>query len=181
MSRTRFIVSLAAFLSLGVAAPALAQQPQTPAKPPRREKKVWTNEDLEALRQKTILSDFRGTAPAAAATEGAAAAGEAVEGAARPAAAAATPKEKDPAEYQKRLSPLRAELTTVENRLRELRNYKSNPNRGQAGLALGGENLNLTPENEIANLEARRREILRQIDEIEAEARRNGLSPGAVR
>ena len=155
---------------------ALAQE-KPPAKPPKKEKKVWTNEDLEALRARVPLSEpGPGAAAPVAAAEGASA-GEA------PAAGTgeAYSRQNDPAWYRQRAASLRAELERIDSEIRRLRDFKSNPSSGSAGLALGKDNLSLTPENQITQLEARRRQVQQELDDLEAEARRKGYSPSLVR
>jgi hypothetical protein len=48
-------------------------------------------------------------------------------------------------------------------------------------LLLGQSNIPLTPENQIQQLEAQRRDVQRQIDALEDQARRNNIFPGAIR
>lgn len=158
---------------------ALAQEKPPAKEPPRKEKKVWTNEDLEALRATVPLSELgpgAGTpAPAAPAEEtpvGEAAAAEKGQ---------AYSRENDPEWYQKRAASLRAELDRIDSEIRRLQNFKSNPSSGSAGLALGKNNLSLTPENQIEQLQARRRQVQQQLDDLEAEARRKGWAPGLTR
>ena len=83
--------------------------------------------------------------------------------------------------YRQRASSLRAELDRIDGEIRRLRSFKSNPSGGSAGLALGKDNLSLTPENQIEQLESRRRQVQQELDDLEAEARRKGWSPGTLR
>lgn len=156
---------------------ALGQQ-RPPAKQPKKEKKVWTNEDLEALRARVPLSEpGPGSAAAAApAVEGAAAAE-----AAPAAAGEGYSRQNDPAWYRQRASSLRAELDRIDSEIRRLQNFKRNPASGSAGLALGKDNLSLTPENQIEQLQLRRRLVQQELDDLEAEARRKGWAPGTIR
>jgi len=176
MSRAWISASIFCIALAGGPSAALAQQ-KPPAKPPAKEKKVWTNEDLEALRARVPLSEpGPGAAAAAPAAEGASAAASA------PAAAGEDySRQNDPAWYRQRASSLRAELDRIDSEIRRLQNFKSNPASGSAGLALGKDNLSLTPENQIEQLQARRRQVQQELDDLEAEARRKGWAPGAVR
>lgn len=104
------------------------------------------------------------------------------EGTAKPGAPAeAYSKDKDPKWYRERAASLRAELDRIDGEIRRLRDFKSNPYSGQGGLTLGKENLSLTPENEIEQLQRRRRQVQQELDDLEAQARRNGFSPGTTR
>ena len=158
---------------------ALAQEKPPVQQPPKKEKKIWTNEDLEALRATVPLS---APGPGAAAPAAAAPAEGAPAAAAAPAGKGeAYSRQNDPEWYQKQAASLRAELDRIDGEIRRLQNFKSNPSSGSTGLALGKDNLSLTPENQIAQLEARRRQVQQELDDLEAEARRKGWSPGTIR
>lgn len=173
-----FATTFCLALAFGPSA-ALAQEKPAAKQPPKKEKKVWTNEDLEALRATVPLS-----APGPGAAVPAAAAP--AEGAA---AAAATPagtgeaysRQNDPAWYRQRAASLRGELDRIDSEIRRLQNFKSNPSSGTTGLALGKDNLSLTPENQIEQLEARRRQVQQEFDDLEAEARRKGFTSSLPR
>jgi len=148
---------------------------------PKKAKKVWTNEDLERLRESSSISVLGGpAAPAGAPSKGAA---EEAGGGGEKAGAggAAYVKAKDPQWYQQRMASLRAELERTEKEISRLQNFLQNPSTGQAGLTLGQYNARLSPGNQIEQLERRREEVRRQIDDLEAEARRNGIPPGVLR
>jgi len=157
----------------------LAQEKPPVQQPPKKEKKIWTNEDLEALRATVPLSE---AGPGAATSVTAAPAEGAPAAAATPAGTGeAYSRQNDPAWYRQRATSLRAELDRIDSEIRRLQNFKSNPSSGSTGLALGKDNLSLTPENQIAQLEARRRQVQQELDDLEAEARRKGWSPGTIR
>ena len=173
--------ALGILLSFGLAlfgAATAAAQAQPPAKrPPQKAKKVWTNDDLEELSARVPRSEF-----GAAAGPGSAAAAETKAGGeAKPGETQAYAKDKDPAYYKQRAAALRAELDRIDSEIRRLRSFKSNPSSGTGGLALGQDNLSLTPENQIRQLEVRRSQVEKELDDLEAEARRNGFPPGTVR
>jgi uncharacterized small protein (DUF1192 family) len=163
-------------------APAQSQQPaeKKPPRPPARERVVWTNDEIELLARRVQLSDLGPgvplTPPApAAGGQGAAPAGE-------PGSAASSySRENDPEVFRQRAARLRAEIERIDGELRRLRAFRNNPNMGQAGLALGTDNISQTPENQIQQLEQRRARAQQELDDLEAEARRKGWPPGATR
>ena len=173
--------ALGILVSLGLAlfgAATAAAQAQPPTKrPPQKAKKVWTNDDLEELRTRVPLSDFGAAAGPASAPAAETKAG----GEPKPGETPAYAKDKDPAYYKQRATALRAELDRIDSEIRRLRSFKSNPSSGTGGLALGQDNLSLTPENQIQQLEARRRQVEKELDDLDAEARRTGFPPGTVR
>lgn len=159
-------------LALGLAAfPALAQAPQTQPsqKPSPKPKKVWTNDDLEALRGGVSTPV---AAPAAPAAEAAQAAPEKP----RP-----LPQEKDPKYYRSRLEPLRKQLADVEAKIKETQAALNDPFRGTNAVVLAQPTPVMRPEDQFAAYEKQRKELQQQIDDLEAQARQNGISPGDIR
>lgn len=167
------ILATPAFAQARPAGQAPAKQQPAKARAP---KKVWTNEDLEALRGRVPISTVGEAAPPAEAT---AEASPAAEGAARPAGAPYS-REKDPEWYRQRLSGLRAELDRIDEQVRRLREQSRNPTQATNTVALGAGG-GLSQEDQIATLERRRSQVQQQIDELEDQARRNGIEPSRLR
>jgi uncharacterized small protein (DUF1192 family) len=166
----------------GLPAMAQAQRPpeKKPAKAPARERVVWTNDEIELLAKRVPLSDL---GPGIALTsEAPATAGQAPPAAGTaPAGAPSYSRENDPEVFRQRATRLRAEIERVDGELRRLREFRNNPNMGQAGLTLGADNISQTPENQIQQLEQRRAKAQQELNDLEAEARRKGWPPGATR
>jgi len=199
----------AGMLALAVAAvPALAQTAQSsqtapPAQTvknqPQTPKKVWTNEDLSELRG-GVTSATAEAAP----TEGEAK-GEAQ---AQPAAAgkeAPLPPEKDPKTYLAKLEPLRKQLADVEAKIREIQDVTDHPIDGKNAIKLNQQAPNfppqdqapgyqksrpddtlygnqvVRPQDQLTVYEQKRDQLQQQIDDLEAQARQNGISPGDIR
>lgn len=170
-----FVLATAPAAAGGGAAPP-AQAGKAEKAKPRKAKKVWTNDDLDRLRNTVPVSTL-GASPARAQAAGEAAAG----GPEKAGAPEALPKEKDPEWYRQQMGSLRAELERTEKEISRLRSFLANPSTGQAGLALNKENDSLSPANQIELLQRRRDEVKHQMDDLEDQARRNGISPGALR
>jgi len=88
---------------------------------------------------------------------------------------------KDPKWYAKRLVPLRQELVEIDQQVRAMRQARKD-GRGTTGAV----NLDKPPEGVNADadlllLQQRRTAVLQRIFEIEDDARRNELAPGAIR
>jgi len=177
----RLLVAILTLVSFVAASLFAAQQPAqkpVPAAPAKKAKKVWTNEDLEALRHTARVSTASSEGPSAAppAAESPAVAG--APAAEKPAEA----QKDDPAEkLRKRLEPLRAELDRIDAEVRSLRQARSSGRTTGGGIDVTKTPGGMNTDDQIALLEKRRQEILRQIDEIQAEARRAGISPGSIR
>jgi chromosome segregation ATPase len=161
-------------LMLALAAATALAQTAPPQQSKPKEKKVWTNDDIPDLRARSHVSVL-----GEAATESAPKGKEEKE---KESAKTAAPKDKtkDPKYYQERLAPLRAQLDQIDSRIKELQDYTAHPTTG-AGMVLNQRNLSLSPQNQIDQLQQRRAKIQQQIDDIEDEARSNGVAPGDVR
>ncbi len=175
----RLCVSLVLSLALAAAgAPALRAQ-QSQATKAKKEKKIWTNDDLDQLQDKgrvSVLGETPAEAPAAAGGQPAAIPADKSAEKTEP-----YMKEKDAKWYADQIGKLRTELERLDAETRRLRDFRSSAKGAMSGLVLGQPNASLTPENQIEQLEARRREVRRQIDDLEDQARRSDIAPGAVR
>jgi hypothetical protein len=148
---------------------ALARGGNTPASPyptPDRQVKVWTNEDVEALGPRFEPARPATTAPAQPA----------------PASRSATPvaPEKDPRWYAQQLAPLEAELENISNQASALQQFRATGTGLPTGLNIVAPCEGYGTDNFIAQLEARRQEILGQIDALADTARLNGMPPGIL-
>jgi chromosome segregation ATPase len=157
---------LAVAILLALPAMTLAQAP------PKKAKKVWTNDDLEALRQRSPLSEFSTTAAAAPPAGG----------------EAAVTERQPPSESQllaekvsKRIAGLREELATVESELASLRRASTSGATTGQGVSINVVPGGMNTQDKIQALEQKRRELQSQLSDAEDEARRMGFSPGELR
>lgn len=140
----------------------------------QQSKRVWTNEDLEELQARGLISIVGPVADAA------------------PAAAMTTPTEaarhnsrtEDPAWYSDQATELQAQLNErmaavllARQNLAQARSLRQTT----GGINLAEANAGTTPEAGIAILEARVSEVLSRFDELAELARRNYIPPGALR
>ena len=149
----------------------------------KRGPRIWTNDDIERLVRGERINvvgsiTASGAEPAAAAEQATSAEAEA---AATPAQEAQPqkPKEQTPEYWQERAKPMREELAKVDQQLQQLRS-------GQGQAASNAINVNtdapgVDVRDTIQRLEQRRAELQRQMDDLQAEARRVGVPPGWVR
>jgi hypothetical protein len=146
-----------------------ANAPASPHPKPDRQIKVWTNEDVEALgprfepARETVQVTPRG---AAAVT--------------LKAVSAPLPPEQDPRWYAQQLAPLESELESVSNEASELRRFRATATGLPTGLNLVAPCEGVGTDNLIAQLEARRQELLDQMDALADTARANGMPPGIL-
>lgn len=150
------------------AAPAQTSSAQKP--PEKKAKKVWTNDDLDSLRAGPRGGGGSASAGASAAEE------EKPAGKEKP-----VPREKDSKMYREKLAPLRAQLEQVDAQIKQVRDQLTNPVKGSNAVDLSHTSAIMRPEAALSQLEQKRREIQQKIDDLEEEARRNGVSPGDIR
>jgi hypothetical protein len=169
-----FYVSLVAVSALVIALPSLAaEKPRTAqTSPSTQSKKVWTNEDMDELRVRGLITTFN-PAPEMIAQVSTVA----------PEPARFGPRTADPAWYANEASILQAELDRREAALREAQaNLVLAQERiTQPGIAMDQGNVGITPAAGIAILEAQVREVQNQLDELSDLARRSNIPPGDLR
>lgn len=161
---------LALSLAAAPAQTAPAQQPE------KKAKKVWTNDDLDALRGGAPGVTVASTAAAAAVTEETAEKKETGEKKEKP-----EQKEDPVKKLRDKLLPLRAQLDQIDAQIREVRGQISNPFKGNNTVDLKHVSATMRPEDVLKSLEQRRQGIQQQIDDLEEAARRSGISPGDIR
>ena len=186
-----FSAVLAATLSCAIAFPESASGEDKPAAPspavaasstaarPDREKKVYTNDDLEQMWPKQPASAGNSQpAPANGSAPAQVRRSAAVSRAARATNAPAT-AEQNPLWYAAQLDSLYAELDSLSSReasLREFRETGSAPG-VTIGLQFYAPCEGITTDNAIQQLALRRKEILQQISDLQDTAQQNGVSP----
>ncbi len=146
----------------------------SPRPKPDVEKKVWTNDDFPATPAASRAANSNERAVAALVAEPPA---EQVE----TSAAAPVDPEQDPRFYILQMASLENELAGVENEERRLQNFRATSTGIQPGLQIYAPCEGVGTDNLIAQLDARRRDILGQMDAVSDTARRNDMPPGILR
>jgi hypothetical protein len=187
-----FPAFLAATLSCALAAPAFASGDDKPAAPstapaakaarPDREKKVYTNDDIDQMWPKPQAATSESqNYPASSYTPPVAprsTVGSRSVSAASAAGAPASP-EKNPVWYAAQVESLYAELDRISSREESLRDFRQSGT--DAGVTIGlqfdAPCEGITTDNAIRQLAARRQEIEQQINDLQDAADRNGVPP----
>lgn len=150
-------------------APAQSQPPSSsPAAPKKKPKKVWTNEDVGAISGGvSVVGDSSGAAARKPEDKKTDARGQSGQSAV--------------ASFRKELQSLRGQLEQTEKQISDLRNFKADNTSPSDGLKMTGR-YNMVPlEEQIRQLEAKRRQIQARIDDVEDQARKLGIEPGDLR
>jgi hypothetical protein len=162
---------LAVILALAIAFPSRAAEKPRPAQSGKTEK-VWTNDDMDQLRARGLISTFSLAPETTAQAQPA-----------RSEPATFTPKTEDPTWYAEQAAILQAELDKRESALREAQANLAQAAEGitQPGIAMDKKNDGITPEAGIAALQAQVLEVQGQLDELGDLARQNNIPPGVLR
>jgi hypothetical protein len=152
-----------------------AEKPPAAQAGQKRPAKVWTNDDLDQLRSRGLIS-IVGQEP----VETAAQAASAPSGTAAP---GYNSRLEDPAWYAQEAADLQAELDRRQAALQEQLTAMANAAAGitQPGIALDRPTIGVTPDAALAILSAQVQEVQTQLDELSDLARQNDIPAGVLR
>jgi hypothetical protein len=147
--------------------PAATSAPPAPAKaqaaplPNAKPAKVWTNDEIDALRNNHNVS---------------------VVGTRLPQNVSATSKgnsqEKDPAWYRRQLAPLRAEIDKLDGQITRMQAFLSGENVSDP--ASLHPKMVPTPREQLKQMQDKRQSDQQKMDDLLDRARHNGVEPGAL-
>jgi hypothetical protein len=187
-----FPAILAAALSCVIASPAFASGDDKPATAsaapsgtvvrPDREKKVYTNDDIDQMwpKPQAVTSGSQGS-PATASTTPAVRRSAAVSRAVSTTNAPAS-RESNPVWYAAQVESLYAELDSISSREASLRDFRATGSDAGVivGLQFDAPCQGITTDNAIQQLAIRRQEIEQQISDLQAAAQQNGMPPAVT-
>ena len=182
---------LAAVLSCVIASPAFASGEDKPAAVsavpsgtlvrPDREKKVYTNDDIDRMwpKEQAAANDLQN--PASASAPAVARRSALLS---RPVSATNAPasRENNPVWYAAQVASLYAELESISSREESLRDFRATGSDAgvTVGLQFDAPCEGFTTDNAIQQLELRRQEIVQQISDLQNTAEQNGMPPAVV-
>jgi hypothetical protein len=176
-------LSLAAAFASITAAPAFAAGPgDGPASPkpkPSVEKKVYTNDDLDALAAKYGGPARRNTSSANAAPQ------RAPQPSAASSRPAILPNDQNPVWYAQQVVSMQSQLASIDTQIADLSEYRASQSTAAPGVSTGfglyGPFGGITTYNRIDQLARQRQEIEAQMNALADTASSNGFSPGLLR
>jgi hypothetical protein len=169
---------LAAVLALLIAGSSQAAEKPRPAQGNQNQpKKVWTNDDMDQLRARGLISIVgqEATVPATQAPEATAET--------EPTFPVYASRLDDPAWYADQAAKLQAEL---DKRMADLQQQQdalslAKDRVTEPGLALNKDDAGVTPLAGLENLQAQVQEVQNQLDELSDLARQHDILPGVLR
>jgi hypothetical protein len=171
-----YLFPLAAALALSIACSAQAAEKPRPTQGNQTQpKKVWTNDDMDQLRARGLIS-IAGQEPAQAAAQAPAAQAE-------PTFPIYASRLDDPAWYADQAANLQAELDRREAALRTQQTAiaQAADRISEPGLALNKDNAGVTPAAGLAILQAQVQEVQAQLDVLSDLAHQHNIEPGVLR
>jgi len=173
--------ALAAVLTVATAIPSRAAEKPRPAQQNQnQQKKVWTDEDLDQLRSRGLISivgqETNEGSPQSTAAQPAAPSSE-------PTFPVYSSRLEDPEWYAQKAADLQAELDMREAALQQQQAALAlaADRITQPGLSLEQPNAGVTPAAGIAVLEAQVQEVQSELDDLSDLARQNNIAPGVLR
>jgi hypothetical protein len=172
--RIFFLFLLAGLLPLF----CLAQNSQEPSPPPaqsssatapEKPKKVWTNDEVGSL--KGTVSVVGDKAPAKTSSP----ADKKTENAKAGSHAAAVRK------YRDQITQLKTQIGLADARISQMKNFKANNAGPGGGIDPRRGYTMLPPEEQIKQLEAKKKQLQAKIDDLELQAEKEGIDPGELR
>jgi hypothetical protein len=135
-------------------------------------KKVWTNEEV---------SNVGGDGAISLVGKGGSGESNPSSNSSQKNAAALSARYKQAAPYRDRLHQLNNQLETINKKIFELQNFKADNNSPSGGRNLH-QRYDMTPvEEQVKELEEKKKKIKAQIDAVEDQARKNGFEAGQLR
>jgi hypothetical protein len=143
------------------------------AKTATKPKKVWTNDEISSAGGAGAISVVGNENPKGAKTGR-------VDRSTTENGTSST-QERQIATYRDRLRQLRAQMDAADKKISDLRNFKAE-NTSPAGGINMKQGYSMTPvEDQVKQLEEKKKQLQAQIDDLEDRARKNGIEPGQLR
>jgi hypothetical protein len=143
---------------------------QTKKKP----KKIWTNEEMSTMRGKISIVGDPARVDSYSESRQWNAGSDSGNG-------NDPEREKVVANYHEQLRQLRDQLDSIDKKISDYRNFKADNSSPSGGINVRNRYSMAPAEDQIKQLEDKKKEIQAKIDAIEEEARKNGIEPGELR
>lgn len=151
------------------AAPPANGQPAASAQS-KKPKKIWTNDDMESVKGTVSVVGDPDPTPEMGGEKG-------------PVASTGANKvhQRQIEVYRSRIRDLRSRIDAADKRIAELKNFKAEDASPSGGLK-PYHGYNMIPiEEQVKELEDKKKQLQGKIEDIENEARKNGIDPGELR
>lgn len=149
-------------------AAAPARAPDTAPTEKKKPKKVWTNDEIGSV----------GGAVSVVGEASAPASDGAIK---KPTTASEQMRQRQIETYRDEVQQLRAQTDSIDKRIAQLKSFKAENTSPSGGININ-EGYNMVPlEDQVKQLEDKKKKLAARIDDIEVEARKNGIDSGELR
>jgi hypothetical protein len=133
----------------------------------KKAKKVWTNDEIGSVKGGvSVVGDGKQGEPSRAAAEESSGDSQGAE-----------PVRK----YRDQIRQLRDQIAAADRRIEQLKGFKGENTSPSAGININ-QSYNMVPvEEQVKQLEEKKRKLEGKIEDVEVEAKKNGLDPGELR
>src|SRR5215475_6041667 len=145
----------------------VSRENKTPAE--KKNKKVWTNEEVGSLTGTVSVVGDKAPAKASSASE------KKADGVKSGLHAAAVRK------YRDAITQLKTQIGLADARISQMKNFKADNASPSGGLQMHKGYTMLPPEEQIKQLEAKKKQLQAKIDDLELQAEKEGIDPGDLR
>ncbi|HTQ97106.1 MAG TPA: hypothetical protein VMH89_09875 [Candidatus Acidoferrum sp.] len=180
----KFLTTILGALLLFGILPAKAQSPdtnsnsQTSAKPAdpsdkpaekKKPKKVWTDDDISSVKGGvSVVGDAKASSEKQSDNSTATPAGDEV-------------RQKQIQNYRDQIQQYQSQMDAIDKRISQLRNFKAE-NTAPSGGINPNQGYNMVPvEDQVKQLEEKKKQLQSKIDDTEAEAHKSGIDSGELR
>jgi hypothetical protein len=163
-------------------APADGTSTSTPASTPastptatppekKKPKKVWTNEEIGSVGGTiSVVGDEKASSDGGRKTADSAATGSGDD-----------VKQHQIENYRGQIQEMRAQMDAIDKRIAQLKDFKAENTDSSGGININ-HGYNMVPlEDQVKQLEEKKKQLAAKIDDVEVEAKKNGIEPGDLR
>ena len=146
-----------------------SRAPANPAQDKKKPKKVWTNEEITKVSGGVSVVGDPSTS------------GSDTKKKDEPTQENNDFRQRQVNEYKKQLSQLQSQIDAIDKRISQLKNFKGDNTSPSGGININ-QGYNMVPlEDQLKQLDAKKKELQGKIDELESDARKNGISSDDLR
>jgi hypothetical protein len=176
-------------LFLFLALPSIAQSPDSPSAPPpgsakpsgpssnapaaaekKKPKKVWTNDEIGSVKGDVSVV---GNGNSSSAKTG--------ESPSSTSSSANEARQQQIENYRNQIQGYKDQIDSIDKRIDQLKNFKAENTSPSGGINIH-QGYNMVPlEDQVKQLEDKKKQLQAKIDDTEVQARKNGIDPGDLR
>lgn len=162
------------------AKPEVSRETSANASPEKKKtKKVWTNEDIGSVGGVISVVGVAGPSSSAADKKKPEPVGKSGPEDARQQQNDARQRQID--NYRNQIAEIRAQMDSIDERIGQLKSFKGENTSASGGIH-PNQGYNMVPlEDQVKQLEGKKKQLESKIGDIEGEARKNGIDPGDLR